>query len=155
MIIGLIEWMSEQSRSISRTLISARDRSTRHKIDQLVYAHVIVCKAEPNQKSWGRAEAETESLRPSQANADGRRGKAKAKQAEKLPRGGLEPRQVPRGLAVKYTRNSCSLSMELHLPYKLWFPYQMSHVQRWKWVSGPIDPWWWSNLAVACNIFCS
>ena len=66
-----------------------------------------------------QSRAESKIMRPSQANADGRRGKAKAKQAEKLPRGGLEPRQVPRGLAVKYTRNSCSLSMELHLPYKL------------------------------------
>jgi len=34
----------------------------------------------------GRAETEAESLRPSQAKADGRRGKAKARQAEKTTR---------------------------------------------------------------------
>jgi len=51
-----------------------------------------------SQKWWGRAEAEAESLRPSQAKTDGRWGKAKVRQAEKLPRGGLEPRELPRGL---------------------------------------------------------
>ena len=35
------------------------------------------------QKLWGWAEAE--SLKPSQAEADGHQGKAKARQAEKLP----------------------------------------------------------------------
>ena len=39
--------------------------------------------AEPSQKSWCRAEAEAESPRPSQDKADGRRGKAKARQAKR------------------------------------------------------------------------
>ena len=37
-----------------------------------------------------------------QAKADGRQGKTKARQAEKLPRGGLEPRQLRRGLHLWY-----------------------------------------------------
>jgi len=48
--------------------------------------------------------AEPESLRPSQAEAGGRRGKAKARQAEKLPRGGLEPRQLPLGLHLLFNK---------------------------------------------------
>ena len=37
----------------------------------------------------------------------GHRGKAKARQAEKLPRGGLEPRQLPRGLHL-WRQGNCT-----------------------------------------------
>jgi len=39
-----------------------------------------------------RAKADAKLMKPSQAKADGRGGKAKARQAEKLPGSGLEPR---------------------------------------------------------------
>jgi len=52
----------------------------------------------PSRAKNHEAEAEAESLRPSQTKADGCRGKAKVRQAEKLLGAGLELRLLPRGL---------------------------------------------------------
>ena len=57
----------------------------------------------PRQEVRGRAKAKTQLMRPSRdrgrkAEARPSRGRAEARQAGKLPRGGLEARQLPRGL---------------------------------------------------------
>ena len=52
--------------------------------------------AEP--KNYDQGQGRKSEAEPSQAKPDSRRGKAKARQAEKLLRGRLEPRQLARGL---------------------------------------------------------
>ena len=62
----------------------------------------------PRQKSRGKAEP-----RQTVAEADSCRGTAEARQAGKLPRGGLEARQLPRGLH-HYSSRTPSLTQRLH-----------------------------------------
>jgi len=62
---------------------------TKFKSSNKFYSHTTMTQS---QDFRDRAKADAKLMKPSQAKADGRGGKAKARQAEKLPGSGLEPR---------------------------------------------------------------